>query len=253
MFLWLRRAYQVVFIGLFLYLMSVTTVALIGGHPVHWFLEIDPLVAVVTALSTHSLHHNLLWAVLLSLLTLVFGRFFCGWICPMGVLHHVIGWSARKRKAKQRMEQNRLRPSRQIKFALLAIMLGMAAAGSAQIGWLDPIATTWRAFSVAIFPAADNTAFGIYQGERHFQFGSLIAILFLAALALNFIYPRLYCRMLCPLGALFGVLSCLIGLLVSWLTAAPAGAVIIITSSAVFGLCLLLSPKRRPAVTGARG
>ena len=47
------------------------------------------------------------------------------------------------------------------------------------------------------------------------------------------------------LSALFGVLSCLVGLLVSWLTDAPAGAVIIITSSAVFGLALLFSPKRR--------
>lgn len=51
------------------------------------------------------------------------------------------------------------------------------------------------------------------------------------------------------LSALFGVLSCLVGLLVSWLTDAPAGAVIIITSSAVFGLCLLLSPKRRKSVS----
>lgn len=48
------------------------------------------------------------------------------------------------------------------------------------------------------------------------------------------------------LSALFGVLSCLVGLAVSWLTDAPAGAVIIITSSALFGLALLLSPKRRP-------
>jgi polyferredoxin len=187
--------------------MSVTTVALIGGHPAHWFLEVDPLVAVVTALSTHALRHNLLWAVPLIVLTLVFGRFFCGWICPMGVMHHIIGYSVRKRRAKERMEQNRLRKSRQIKFALLAIMLGMAAAGSVQIGWLDPIATTWRAFSVALFPAADNTAFGVYQGERHFQFGLLITVFFFTALALNLVYPRLYCRMLCPLGALFGVLS----------------------------------------------
>ncbi len=52
-------------------------------------------------------------------------------------------------------------------------------------------------------------------------------------------------RTMYVLSALFGVLSCLVGLLVSWLTDAPAGAVIIITSSVVFGLCLLLSPKRR--------
>jgi manganese/iron transport system permease protein len=54
------------------------------------------------------------------------------------------------------------------------------------------------------------------------------------------------------LSALFGILSCLVGLLVSWLTDAPAGAVIIITSSAVFGVCLLLSPKRRRMGRGAR-
>jgi manganese/iron transport system permease protein len=47
------------------------------------------------------------------------------------------------------------------------------------------------------------------------------------------------------LSALFGVLSCIVGLAVSWLTNAPAGAVIIITSSAIFGLALLFSPKRR--------
>jgi manganese/iron transport system permease protein len=51
------------------------------------------------------------------------------------------------------------------------------------------------------------------------------------------------------LSALFGVLSCLVGLVVSWLTDAPVGAVIIITSSVVFGVCLLLSPKRRKLVS----
>jgi manganese/iron transport system permease protein len=47
------------------------------------------------------------------------------------------------------------------------------------------------------------------------------------------------------LSALFGVLSCLVGLVVSWLTDAPVGAVIIIASSVAFGLALALSPKRR--------
>jgi len=47
------------------------------------------------------------------------------------------------------------------------------------------------------------------------------------------------------LSALFGVGSCLVGLAVSYLTDAPSGAVIIITSSVIFGLALLLSPKRR--------
>jgi len=207
MFLWLRRAYQVFFIGLFFYLMIVATVSLIGGHPVHLFLAMDPLVATVTALSTHSLHHHLLWAVPIIILTLIFGRFFCGWICPMGVMHQVLGWLARKRRVRERMAQNEKRTSSRVKYAILAVMLGMAAMGSAQIGLLDPIATTWRAFSTSIFPTAGNAVYGIYDGERYYQFSVLIAVLFFTALALNFIYPRFYCRVLCPLGALLGLFS----------------------------------------------
>ena len=44
-FLWLRRAYQALFLGLFVYLVLVTTMSLIGGHPVEWFLGFDPRLA----------------------------------------------------------------------------------------------------------------------------------------------------------------------------------------------------------------
>ncbi len=58
-------------------------------------------------------------------------------------------------------------------------------------------------------------------------------------------------RTMFVLSALFGVVSCLVGLAVSWLTDAPSGAVIIITSSAIFGLALAFSPKRRRPGRGA--
>jgi polyferredoxin len=207
MFLWLRRAYQVVFFGLFLFLVLVTTAGLIRGYPVHWFLDVDPLVALSTVLATRSLHYHLLWALPLVVLTLVFGRFFCGWICPMGVLHHLLGWVGRKRRKPDRMKQNAARPSRKIKYFILLFMLGAAALGSVQVGLLDPIASTWRAFSTSLIPAFSNSAFGLYQGERHFSFGTFIVIVFAAALVLNFVYPRFYCRVLCPLGALLGLLA----------------------------------------------
>ena len=52
-------------------------------------------------------------------------------------------------------------------------------------------------------------------------------------------------RTMFVLSACFGVGSCLVGLLVSYLTDAPSGAVIIIASSVCFGLALAFSPKRR--------
>lgn len=208
MVLWIRRLWQATFLGVFLFFVVRTTASLIGGYHVEWFLELDPLVAVSTALANRSLHHSLLWAVPLIVLTLVFGRFFCGWICPMGVLHHVLGHLARSKKGAERIQANRFRPRLQkVKYFVLLGMLGCAAAGSTQIGLLDPIASTWRGLSTAVIPALSNSAFGLYQGERHFQGADLIALVFLGALALNLVFPRLYCRVLCPLGALLGLLA----------------------------------------------
>lgn len=47
------------------------------------------------------------------------------------------------------------------------------------------------------------------------------------------------------LSILFAIGSCLLGLLFSYLFDAPSGAMIIIISSLIFGICLLLSPKRK--------
>lgn len=47
------------------------------------------------------------------------------------------------------------------------------------------------------------------------------------------------------LSGFFGVASCLLGLLFSYLFNAPSGAIIIIASSVIFALSLVFSPKRR--------
>jgi len=47
------------------------------------------------------------------------------------------------------------------------------------------------------------------------------------------------------LSVLFSVGSCVLGLLFSYIFDVPSGAVIIIVSSLIFGVCLLVSPKRR--------
>mgnify|MGYP000861793801 CR=1 FL=1 len=62
------------------------------GRPVEAYLLADPFVAAMTVLSTHTVYRGLLWSVGLLALTLVFGRVFCGWICPFGTLHHFFAW-----------------------------------------------------------------------------------------------------------------------------------------------------------------
>ncbi len=207
MFRTLRRLWQLTFFALFLWLVLVTTASLVGGYPVEWFFGVDPLVAVVTALGRHALPAMLLWAVPMVVLTLVFGRFFCGWMCPFGTLHQLFGWIGKLRRVRDRVALNRPRRAYQLKYFILIGLVVAAAAGSAQIGLLDPIAFSWRAFATVLVPAADALTGGAYQGLRHFHASTLIAALFVAALAGSLFVPRLYCRLLCPLGALFGLLS----------------------------------------------
>jgi polyferredoxin len=207
LFVWMRRAWQVLFLGLFLFLFLVTTSRSIRGWPVEWFLWLDPLAAVTTALATWTLPGPMLWAVALVLLTLLLGRFFCGWVCPLGVLQHAVGWLGRPRRVVERFPRNAPAPSQRVKYVILVVMLGMAGAGSVQVGLLDPIATLWRALATSVVPAASNTAWGLYQGERHFQWGTVIALLFVVTLAMSLYRPRWFCRVVCPLGALLGWFS----------------------------------------------
>ncbi len=52
-------------------------------------------------------------------------------------------------------------------------------------------------------------------------------------------------RNMCILASIFGVSSCLLGLWFSYIFNVPAGAVIIISSSTIFSICLVLSPKKK--------
>jgi manganese/iron transport system permease protein len=61
-----------------------------------------------------------------------------------------------------------------------------------------------------------------------------------AAHQITYSMPRMFL-----LSAIFGVLSCWVGLLLSYLLDIPSGATIVITSSLIFFLAMVFSPKRR--------
>ena len=94
-----RRISQIFFLLLFLSLLFFTSLSFFPGGsteihlsvPVRLFFEWDPLVALVNALAGHALYRGLIWSLIILVPTLFLGRFFCGWICPMGSLHHFFG------------------------------------------------------------------------------------------------------------------------------------------------------------------
>ena len=141
----IRRAYEVLFLGLFLFFLFITDLRYLKGWPVSLFLEATPLVAVATALTTHTIYRNLVWGLVIIAVTMMLGRVWCNWMCPFGILHHFFGWIGNRRNTKQMIEVNRYRKIYAIKYYILAAMIAMASL------WIIPTAIDapgqiWQAY-----------------------------------------------------------------------------------------------------------
>ena len=202
-----RVVSQVFFMGLFLFFAFVTQFGYLKGYPVSLFLEADPLVAIATAMTTHTLYRGLLWSLVVLLPTLLLGRVFCNWICPYGILHQFTGWLFNRRNPAEQIDSNRYRRLFSLKYYLLIGTLMMAAFGSLQIGLLDPISLLYRSFTVAVLPGIDMPTEWIYVRPHVHRLAWVVGLLLVFLIGMNLVIPRFFCRALCPLGATLGILS----------------------------------------------
>ena len=239
-----RRASQILFLLLFFALLELTALRSSSSStgdmhmhaPVRLFFEWDPLVALTNALAGHALYRGLLWCLVILAPTLFLGRFFCGWICPMGTLQHWVGsMPSESKRGKQRIESNRYKRWQTAKYVVLIAGLIAAVFGSMVIGWLDPFSLLVRSIGLAVLPAFDFAARAVLTplehshvaairatGESlhtflqalvldfrqaHFSQGLVLGVLFLIILALSLRITRFWCRSICPLGALLGAVS----------------------------------------------
>ena len=167
------------------------------------------------------------WAALTVLVTLLFGRVVCGWVCPLGTIHQFFSWAFKKAKF--------LRPKKPaagglwVKYAVLVFILAAALFSLDLAGYLDPLSFLTRVSATSLVPAfayGANVFVGIVYavkldglGDSVSQFlttltlnatfrqGFFIGLIFLAALFLNKTRERFFCRYVCPLGALLGLFS----------------------------------------------
>jgi len=244
----LRRASQVVFFAVFLWLILKTTfevdfspadVSEIGlPYPVSLALQFDPLAALMTLLASGTLYKGLLWSLVILIPTIFIGRFFCGWVCPLGSLNHwlsAIRSERMARRGKRLLEANRYKKYQRIKYYILFFCLGAALLGSLQAGLLDPLPLLARSVGTALLPTLHTAALALASAGRdtgigplaaatqglydllgatllpfrqaHFHGVVVIGIFFVTILLLNRVFTRFWCRGICPLGALLGVFS----------------------------------------------
>jgi MauM/NapG family ferredoxin protein len=191
-------------------------------------IRLDPLASLAAILASRTLAAGSALMLVTIVLTLVFGRVWCGWICPLGTVLDFV--SFRRWRRKQPGITDHLRS---IKHLVLTFLLVSAALGSLWLLFLDPITILIRTLGETLWPALDQAVSGLETAAYRVDFlrptvgaldpmlrpgilplqpfpmvaGLWIALFFLVLLGLNYFAPRFWCRYLCPLGSLLGILS----------------------------------------------
>jgi len=158
-------------------------------------------VALGNALATRALYRGLLWSLAILVPTLFLGRFFCGWICPLGTLLHFAGSgkSPWKRGAR-RLASNRYRPWQAAKYWLLSMLLGAALYGVTWLLAFDPIAILVRSLGASVLPALDRWSLR----AAAFPAGVFLGLILAGLMVANLWITRFWCRALCPLARCWG-------------------------------------------------
>jgi polyferredoxin len=199
------------------------------GYPVRLFLDFDPLIFVTTLLSAHAAAQAFLLSITTIILTMLFGRVFCGWVCPLGALNNLIG-SLRKQAASHQ-GRNWYR----VKYYILIGMIISSAFTLQPTGLMDPLSLLIRSFSISIYPLFNYGVRAVFDTlyrvdplgaasvtepvftvlkktvlsfeQSFYEQNVFIGALFLFVLGLNLIEKRFWCKYLCPLGAFLGLFS----------------------------------------------
>src|SRR3989339_1506807 len=87
-----RKISQLFFLAFFLLLFFLWVYPFTAKLPVRLFLESDPLISIVSMIASRAFISTMILGLVILLLTLVLGRFFCGYICPLGTLIDLTGW-----------------------------------------------------------------------------------------------------------------------------------------------------------------
>jgi len=223
-----RRAVQVAALVLFVALLFAALQRREAASWVDLFFRFDPLAAFGTMLAAREWMPRLAPALVTVVAAVVLGRVWCGWICPLGT---VLEWS--RFKTARRVAPHLPPRLRSTKYVLLGVIAVMAAFGSLTLMVLDPISLLTRTATTSLVPAfvyaVDSVeralvGWGLGGGpvdwletalrgkvlpyyQPHFAQAVALFLLFLAVVLLNALADRFWCRYLCPLGALLGLLA----------------------------------------------
>lgn len=172
-----------------------------------FFLIIDPLVALSTAIASRSWVWSLGAAGLILAACLLVPRGFCGYVCPLGTVIDLFDWAVGRRFKKWTLSDERADRGWwvHLKYYLLLGCLAAGLFGVLLTGFVAAIPVVTRAFLFLVKPLELGFTKGWYLNTG-FNAGHVVSVLlFLGILLLGLFRRRFWCQYVCPSGALFSL------------------------------------------------
>ena len=181
----------------------------LGATP---FFLLDPLAALASTIAARALISSMIMALFTVVITLMWGRVWCGWICPLGTL---LDWIRFPRTRERALS---LSPHwKTVKYLILFFILTGALFGSLTLMILDPITILTQTLATVVLPVLKHIITDLGQvfsssallptGQFIFVANLFFIVMFTTIIVLNAIADRFWCRYLCPLGGLLALLS----------------------------------------------
>jgi polyferredoxin len=197
-----------------------------------WLMRLSPFSGIAASASAWELIGPFWPAAVLLVLALLLGRYFCGWLCPLGATIDL--WDRLTSRARPRPKREagaegeeehdfeHVR-ARRLKYYILAACLVGAFLGVSFFGLFDPLSIAVRSYVLAIHSYVarglisalnalgwSNSAGAVRRTllarpDPVFELHLATFAVLLVILATGFVRRRFWCRYLCPLGAVYAL------------------------------------------------
>ena len=223
-----RKAIQYLALFIFIALVAWSRQDAGPGSLVNIPMRLDPLLIGAHLIASRAFLAGSALALIVVLLTIVFGRAWCGWLCPVGTIIDIF--------PLKRWRNKRPAPAegwRRVKYDLVIIILVGALLGNLTLLFFDPLTLLLRTLTVSVWPAMDRivtaaetglSKIPVFAGPLStfdswirpavlpfqpvfYRDGILYAAIFVGVVMLDVLAARFWCRYLCPLGGALGWIS----------------------------------------------
>jgi MauM/NapG family ferredoxin protein len=220
----MRTLIQALSLLLFSTLFFFATYKLPNWLPADIYLRLDPLLGMNAIFAAREIIGRALWSIITIGATLVIGRFFCAYVCPMGVSIDFLDYLFFRKKKRPGLKAGV--SLRKVKYYLLIIFITAALTGLSLAFLMDPMSLLTRFYTFFIYPLAITlinlfldllrplfralgwvTLSHLHYFQSVYYMTAITLLIFGGIIVLNRFVPRFWCRYLCPLGAFLSLIS----------------------------------------------